>query len=83
MEKENLGLKFEQKEIKEDEKLPPLCPDYEPDDYGRCEKGGLCKNATYGSKDEPFGSCYGGTKSSEREHRNEFKKKYCLAQGMS
>lgn len=83
MERENLGFKFEQKEIKEDEKLPPLCPDYEPTSFDNCKKAEICKNATYGWEGHASGNCYAGTKSSEREHRSEFREKYGFGQELS
>jgi len=65
-----LEYNYERKRIKRDKKLPPLCPDYEVGEGGdKCNKSELCKNATYGWKDQAFGSCYGGTRSSEREDR--------------
>ena len=67
--RETFGFKFERKRIKRDKKLPVLCKDYEPGNTDNCKKGGFCKNATYGRKDQSYGTCYGGTKSSEIEHR--------------
>ena len=66
----NLGFGYERKRIKIDKKLPPLCPDYEPEDsLGNCKKAKFCKSATYNREEQAWGLCYGGTKSSEREDR--------------
>jgi len=68
--REKLGFKYVRKRIKKEIKLPPLCPDYEiKGSYDGCLKARFCKNASYGWKDEAIGSCYGGTKGSEREDR--------------
>ncbi|MFH1361640.1 MAG: hypothetical protein ABIH69_03195 [bacterium] len=67
--KGTLGFKYERKRIKRDKKLPVLCPDYEAGNTDSCKKAYYCKNATHGWKNEAFGSCYGGTKSSELEYR--------------
>ena len=65
-----LEFKFERKRIKRDKQLPPLCADYETKDgRDRCVKSEVCKNATYGWEGQAFGSCFGGTKGSEREER--------------
>jgi hypothetical protein len=73
--KENVNLRFgyERKIIKRDKKLPPLCPDYKPEegsDY--CEKASFCKNATYGFDSKPMGSCFGGTRGSEIVDRKKY-----------
>jgi len=71
--KEDLGFKYERKRIKKDKKLPLICPDYKAEgSFGNCEKAKVCKNATYGRQGEAWGSCYGGAKSSEMEHRRKY-----------
>jgi hypothetical protein len=63
--------KYERKRIKKIVKMPPLCPDYDPVDYGDwCKKAKLCKNATYGgNRDKAEGVCFGGTSQEERKDR--------------
>ena len=70
MAKRKLGFGYERKRIKRIKIMLPLCPDYQPKEgSGSCEKAGFCKNATYGFEGQSWGTCYGGTKSSEREDR--------------
>jgi len=65
-----MGFKYERKRIEHDKKLPALCPDYQPREGSEyCERAALCKNATYSIEGRILGTCYGGTKSTEREER--------------
>ncbi len=69
MKKNIHGFKFERKRIRRDKRLVPICKDYESGFAANCKKANYCKNATYSWDGRAMGTCYGGTKESEIEHR--------------
>jgi hypothetical protein len=65
-----MGFKYERKRIKREIKMPPLCPDYDPEEgRDKCKKSDFCNNATTNYKGVALGVCYGGTRNTERNDR--------------
>jgi hypothetical protein len=70
MKERRLEYKFARKRIVKERRLPVLCRDYEKrNGSDDCLKADICKNATYAWDNMAWGTCYGGTRKSERESR--------------